>query len=600
MAFWGIEVKPGKPFTHKFDDLRGRLHISMATLGFGNATNKSILQCNVGNRSPVYLCSLYPEKTESLQLNLEFEEADEVIFSVIGPRSIHLSGYYLGRGRNTCLNDDSESYGEDIADTDTQRSCDSDEDRYEDSFIDDGDPKLFPTSPISSGGGEISDDKKPKNGKGSHRRLRKKYQSVESDDEGCSQPKTVANGTSSVPIPESEDDDTFPISSLYKSKTTAKEGTQEAEEKVDKGTDESGHKKTEDTGKHDAESKGNIVIIVDGQPKRKSDVPVDLLIPSSEEGRENGGMPKKKRKERSAKGKSCETDETQQADGLAHDLIVEDKKEQEVVNDNSGAEMIHNFLQSSTNVNPKSEERPKKKRKELGEDEKPFEIDSAQNRKVGKDNKAQQDERKADIMSQNLPSRSEQNKKSANDFRSFDHESCGLADENLSKDNKVTKKKKKKKKKNKIQENMEAVHADIPLSLIEEKNTPCVEMESKSTDVETSRVKTFPNGLVIEELEMGKPDGKVAVSGKKLSVYYVGKLMNGEVVDSNVGGSPYKFRLGKGRVIEGWDAGLEDMRVGEKRRLTIPPSIGFGSYGDGKNIPPNSWLIYEIELVKVR
>lgn len=116
--------------------------------------------------------------------------------------------------------------------------------------------------------GEISDDKKPKNGKGSHRRLRKKYQSVESDDEGCSQPKTVANGTSSVPIPESEDDDTFPISSLYKSKTTAKKGTQEAEEKVDKGTDESGHKKTEDTGKHDAESKGNIVIIVDGQPKR--------------------------------------------------------------------------------------------------------------------------------------------------------------------------------------------------------------------------------------------------------------------------------------------------------------------------------------------
>lgn len=76
-------------------------------MGFGNATNKSILQCNVGNRSPVYLCSLYPEKTESLQLNLEFEEADEVIFSVIGPRSIHLSGYYLGRGRNTCLNDDS-------------------------------------------------------------------------------------------------------------------------------------------------------------------------------------------------------------------------------------------------------------------------------------------------------------------------------------------------------------------------------------------------------------------------------------------------------------------------------------------------------------
>ena len=67
-------------------------------MGLGKATAKSVLQCNVGNKSPVFLCSLYPEKTESLQLNLEFEEVDEVIFSVIGPRSIHLSGYYLGGG----------------------------------------------------------------------------------------------------------------------------------------------------------------------------------------------------------------------------------------------------------------------------------------------------------------------------------------------------------------------------------------------------------------------------------------------------------------------------------------------------------------------
>lgn len=76
-------------------------------MGFGNATSKSLLQCNVGNRSPVYLCSLYPEKGESLQLNLEFEEVDEVIFSVIGPRSIHLSGYYLDRVRNSGVNFDS-------------------------------------------------------------------------------------------------------------------------------------------------------------------------------------------------------------------------------------------------------------------------------------------------------------------------------------------------------------------------------------------------------------------------------------------------------------------------------------------------------------
>lgn len=71
-------------------------------MGFGGiATPKSTLQCNVGNKSPVYLCSLYPGKTESLQLNLELEEVDDVVFSVIGPRSIHLCGYYLAGARNT-------------------------------------------------------------------------------------------------------------------------------------------------------------------------------------------------------------------------------------------------------------------------------------------------------------------------------------------------------------------------------------------------------------------------------------------------------------------------------------------------------------------
>ncbi|KAF3439982.1 hypothetical protein FNV43_RR18260 [Rhamnella rubrinervis] len=674
MAFWGIEVKPGKPFTHIFEDVRGRLHISMATLGFGNATSKSLLQCNVGNRSPVYLCSLYPEKSESLQLNLEFEEVDEVIFSVIGPRSIHLSGYYLDRVRNSGVNFDSESYGEDIADTDTQRSCDSDEDMYEDSFIDDGDQEMLSFSPVYSGGEEImdnkkkgdrrrlrkkyqlvesdpktiandgscvpvskmededtfpisplykskttakaatqeaeenvdkangetsykkTDNKKPKNGKSSHRQLRKKFQLVESDDEG-SQSKTVANNSFGVPGSEREDEDTLLISSLYKSKTTAKNGTQEAQENVDKGTGETSYEKTEDRGKHDTESKRNVDIIVDGQPKRPSDLPVDLLISYSEVGHENGGTPKKKRKERSAKGKPSEidTDKTQQYDIKGHDLTVEDGKEQKVVNNNSGAEMLNNFLLPATKVEPQSDQRSKTKRKELGKEGKSFEIDSAHNRNVVKENKAQQDETKADMVDQELHIRSEQNQVSAND-QSFDHISCGFADGNLSEDTNL---KKKKKKRSKTQENIEAVNMDSPSSLFGEKNS-CIGMESKNTNIKTPQVRTLPSGLVIEELEMGKPDGKVAASGKKLTVYYVGKLKNGEVVDSNVGGDPYKFRLGKGAVIEGWDAGLDGMRVGEKRRLTIPPSMGFQSEGDGKNIPPDSWLVYEVELVKVR
>lgn len=73
---------------------------SQATLALGTATDKSVLQCNVGNKSPVYLCALYPVSAESVQLNLEFEEADDVIFSVLGPRSVFLTGYFLRGGEH--------------------------------------------------------------------------------------------------------------------------------------------------------------------------------------------------------------------------------------------------------------------------------------------------------------------------------------------------------------------------------------------------------------------------------------------------------------------------------------------------------------------
>lgn len=75
------------------------LWLDQATLGTGNATKKSMVQCNVGDRRPVCICSLFPEKFESLQLHLEFEETVEVVFSVVGPQSVHLTGYYLGGGR---------------------------------------------------------------------------------------------------------------------------------------------------------------------------------------------------------------------------------------------------------------------------------------------------------------------------------------------------------------------------------------------------------------------------------------------------------------------------------------------------------------------
>ncbi len=94
--------------------------------------------------------------------------------------------------------------------------------------------------------------------------------------------------------------------------------------------------------------------------------------------------------------------------------------------------------------------------------------------------------------------------------------------------------------------------------------------------------------------------GAEAVSGKTVSVHYTGKLTNGSVFDSSVSrGVPFEFPLGGGMVIEGWDLGVAGMKVGGKRTLTIPPELGYGSRDMGV-IPPNSTLIFDVELLDVK
>lgn len=79
-------------------------------MGNGKATTKSVVQCNLGKKSPVLLCSLIPDKSEACHLELEFEEEDEVVFSVVGPRSVHLSGYYTGARRGAGWDGGDETY----------------------------------------------------------------------------------------------------------------------------------------------------------------------------------------------------------------------------------------------------------------------------------------------------------------------------------------------------------------------------------------------------------------------------------------------------------------------------------------------------------
>lgn len=102
----------------------------------------------------------------------------------------------------------------------------------------------------------------------------------------------------------------------------------------------------------------------------------------------------------------------------------------------------------------------------------------------------------------------------------------------------------------------------------------------------------------IEVLQQGTGE-EVSKNGDQLTVNYTGTLEDGTKFDSSIGRAPFVFTLGAGQVIQGWDQGLLNMKVGEKRRLTIPASLGYGSSGAGGVIPPNATLIFEVELLKI-
>ena len=110
----------------------------------------------------------------------------------------------------------------------------------------------------------------------------------------------------------------------------------------------------------------------------------------------------------------------------------------------------------------------------------------------------------------------------------------------------------------------------------------------------------FKNGMEIVNLAMGKPDGKQAKPGKSVTMKYVGKLQSGKIFDQTKGNATFRFRLGVGEVIKGWDAGVDGMRVGDKRRLVIPPAMAYGKKGIKGAIPGGATLVFEVELVNVQ
>jgi FKBP-type peptidyl-prolyl cis-trans isomerase FkpA len=110
--------------------------------------------------------------------------------------------------------------------------------------------------------------------------------------------------------------------------------------------------------------------------------------------------------------------------------------------------------------------------------------------------------------------------------------------------------------------------------------------------------KVTDSGLKYEDTVEG--DGAVAEAGQNVSVHYTGWLTDGSKFDSSKDrNQPFQFPLGGGRVIRGWDEGVQGMKVGGTRKLTIPPQLGYGAAGAGGVIPPNATLVFEVELLSI-
>jgi FKBP-type peptidyl-prolyl cis-trans isomerase len=118
----------------------------------------------------------------------------------------------------------------------------------------------------------------------------------------------------------------------------------------------------------------------------------------------------------------------------------------------------------------------------------------------------------------------------------------------------------------------------------------------RGTTTETPTV----TGTVLQFEDVVVGTGPAAQTGQTVSVHYTGWLLDGTKFDSSVDrGTPFEFTLGVGSVIQGWDEGVVGMQVGGKRMLTIPPELGYGSIDRG-TIPPNSTLIFEVELLEIK
>lgn len=137
-----------------------------------------------------------------------------------------------------------------------------------------------------------------------------------------------------------------------------------------------------------------------------------------------------------------------------------------------------------------------------------------------------------------------------------------------------------------------------PVLVAQADAAPSTEASDLEMATEDSNIVTTDSGLQYIDLEEGT--GATPETGQTVFVHYTGTLEDGTKFDSSLDrNQPFSFKIGRGQVIRGWDEGLSTMKVGGKRRLIIPPDLGYGARGAGGVIPPNATLLFDVELLRI-
>lgn len=140
--------------------------------------------------------------------------------------------------------------------------------------------------------------------------------------------------------------------------------------------------------------------------------------------------------------------------------------------------------------------------------------------------------------------------------------------------------------------------ADSPAPALKTSGQPEELTYAPGLGVNLGQMTRTSSGLYYQDLLAGR--GPVAAGGQQVQVAYTGWLVDGTMFDQSPPGRPYRFQLGRGRVIPGWDEGVSGMRVGGRRLLVIPPRLAYGRQSPGPGIPPNATMVFDVRLIQVQ